>query len=116
MSLNKVELIGRIGNIATHAGENKRVEASIAVDAGYRDDKSGDWVDRTDWIQVQSWNPNIVERIGEKYRKGDLVYCEAALKPWSKGEGDDKRYGMNINVNVFRLLARPNNNASDNGA
>ena len=83
-SLNKVILIGRLGKdpeITTFENGNKKVSATLATSARYRD-RENNWVEQTDWHNIVVWG-NLANDIAEgrrNYAKGDLMYVEGKLR------------------------------------
>ena len=81
--VNKVTLIGRIGNIDvkdTKSGD-KLTNLSLATSESYKD-KNGEWQDKTEWHRC-----TIFKEF--KADKGDLVYLEGKI---TYRENDGKYY------------------------
>jgi single-strand DNA-binding protein len=71
--VNKVSLIGRIGNIDVKdtKGGDKLTNLSLATSESYKD-KNGEWQDKTEWHRC-----TIFKEF--KADKGDLVYLEGKI-------------------------------------
>ena len=80
-SLNKVMLIGRLGQdpqLAYTASGIPVVNFSIATDEGYTD-RDGNKVDRTEWHRVVVFN-KPAEFCANYLSKGRLVFVEGKLQ------------------------------------
>ena len=80
-SLNKVQLIGRLGRDPevryTQAGKSV-ANFSIATSERWKD-KSGTMQERTEWVNIVAWE-KLGEICGEHLAKGRLVYVEGKLQ------------------------------------
>ena len=96
-SLNKVTLIGRLGQDPEirEVGMSKVANFSVATDESYTD-KSGNKVEKTEWHRIVMWNKPA--ETAERYlKKGSLVYIEGKLetRSWENDSGE-KRYSTEI--------------------
>lgn len=103
-SLNKVLLIGRIGQDPklSHTPSGQHVaNFSVATDEGYKD-KDGKKVERTEWHRVVVWG-KTAEFCAKYLGKGRLVYIEGQIKSrkWADKDGQEKTT-TEIVVNAFR--------------
>lgn len=106
--LNEWKLIGRIGSFnVQNYSDGKRIFLSLAEQANYFDEDKQDWVERTRWHDLTSWQPELIDRITSKYKVGDLVYVAGILDPWRK-KAEDGTYssGVNLKIQTFRFLQR----------
>ena len=105
-SLNKVQLIGRLGKDpeVRYTNDNIAVaKLAIATTESYKD-KSGAKQEITEWHNVVCWR-NLAE-IAEKYlTKGKQVYIEGKLRTrnWEDKDGN-KRYTTEIIADNFIML------------
>ncbi|MFL5733021.1 MAG: single-stranded DNA-binding protein [Chloroflexia bacterium] len=80
-SLNKVQLIGRLGGDPelkyTQAGM-ARVSFSVATDRSWQD-KEGNRRDETDWHAIIAWD-KLAETCANYLSKGRLIYIEGRLQ------------------------------------
>ena len=54
--MNKVILEGNISKIDTKEVNGKKVtDLQLAVNAGYKDKKTGEWVDKANFVPVKKW-------------------------------------------------------------
>merc|ERR1711991_298470 len=119
-SINKVTLVGNIGNepeVKTFQNGNKVVNLSLATSERWKDKESGEMKTNTEWHKVVIYNP-ILADIAEKYvKKGSKVYLEGQLqtRKWQDNSGADK-YTTEIVLQNFRgellLLDRSNENST----
>lgn len=94
-SLNKVQLIGNLGRDPEirHTQDGAAVATlSIATSESWRDRRSGERRERTEWHRVVIFNENLV-KIAEAYlKKGSKVYLEGKLQTrrWTDQSGAEK--------------------------
>ena len=91
-SLNKVQLIGRVGRDPEikNLGSSKVAKFSIAISEKYKGEE------RTEWQNIAIWNKTA--DFAEKYvSKGSLVYVEGKIqtKAWDDANGN-KRFSTEI--------------------
>lgn len=105
-SVNKVILIGRLGNdpeVRTAGNGTKIVSFSVATSDRWTDKHSGERQERTEWHRVVVFNEQIAG-IAEKYlSKGSMVHLEGALKTrkWTDNGGVD-RYSTEVVLAQYR--------------
>ncbi|MDH1807082.1 single-stranded DNA-binding protein [Aeromonas caviae] len=92
--INEVRLGGYVSHADIRTGQyGPYGPATIAIDDGYRDPKSGQWVDRTQFIRV--------ELSGEKtpaIKKGDYLEISGKLVFESWEQGGESRSGLKVKV------------------
>ena len=94
-SLNKVALIGRLGQDpeARKTKDGKTyVRFSLATNETWRDPATGDERESTEWHRVVIFHERLAE-IAETYlAKGRLVYVEGKnqTRPWTDQSGQDR--------------------------
>lgn len=113
-SLNKVQLMGRLGADpevrATNSGD-KVVTMRIATSETWRDKNSGERKERTEWHTVVVFNQPLA-KIAEQYlKKGNLVFVEGMLctRKWQDQNGQD-RYSTEVVLKAYHgeLILMPN--------
>ena len=94
-SLNKVTLIGRLGQDpevrSTQSGD-KIVSFSVATSDQWKDKQSGERKERVEWHKVVIFNTQIAD-IAERFLlKGSMVHLEGALttRKWTDQSGADR--------------------------
>lgn len=108
MSVNKAIILGNCGKDpeVRMVGENKVASFSVATTEKYKDSKSGEWKENTEWHNVVCWR-NTAE-IAEKYiKKGTQLYVEGKLRArsWDDQNGN-KRYVTEIVADTIQLLGK----------
>ena len=103
--LNKATLIGNLGRdpeVRTTQSGKQVVTLNIATSESWRDSRSGDRIERTEWHRVVIWNEGLGQ-IAEKYLvKGAKVYVEGKLvtNKWTDTAGVD-RYSTEIHLTPY---------------
>ena len=92
-SLNRVQLIGRLGKdpVIREAGNGRVCNFSIATDQSWKD-KNGEWQKKTTWHNIATWQERLVN-LAEKYlKKGTQVYVEGAIetRKYKDKSGEEK--------------------------
>ena len=106
-SLNKVQLIGRLGRDPelryTTSGQAVAT-LNVATSSSYQDQNSKEWKETTEWHRVVAWGRQA-EVAGEYLSKGGQVYIEGRLqtRSWDDRDGN-KRYTTEIVVREMILL------------
>ena len=108
--VNKVQLIGRLGNdpeMKDTKNGTKLAKLSLATDESYRDAK-GNKVDNTQWHRLVAWDRNA--DFAEKFlTKGQQIAIEGRLVSGSYEDKDgNRRYTTDIHVNDFMMLGSKN--------
>ena len=109
-SLNKVTLIGNLGNdpeVRSTTGGNRVATFSLATSRSWND-ASGSKQEKTEWHRCVVWNSKSSQLadIVEKYvKKGDKIYVEGRIeyRQWQDKE-NQTRYSTEINVRELIML------------
>jgi len=106
MSLNKAQIIGRLGkDPELRYTQNGTAVANlrIATDESYTDSQGND-VEQTEWHTVTVWERQA-ETCNEYLSKGSQVYVEGSLKTrqWEDRDGND-RYSTEIHAQRVQFL------------
>jgi single-strand DNA-binding protein len=115
MSINKVILIGRVGqevNVRT-VGDQKVASFSLATSEKFRG-KDGNTVEQTEWHSITIWGR--LAEVAEKYvTKGTQVYVEGKIKTekYTDNSGNEK-YVTRIIANSMQLLGGRSENQQNN--
>lgn len=106
-SLNKVMLIGNVGNepeIRTTAGGKRVAKFSVATNRSYTD-RSGQQQDKTEWHRCTAWE-RIAEIIEQYVHKGDRIYIEGSIEySQTEDESGKPRYWTDIVVREMVMLS-----------
>ena len=116
MSLNRVTLIGRVGQIKINDlngqnGPRKCAVFSFATTEKYKD-RNGNLIENTEWHNIVSWNH---AELCEKYvQKGSLLYVEGKLRTrtWEDQQGN-KKYVTEILAEKIDLLGKKENSQNN---
>ena len=108
-SLNKVTLLGNVGNVDVKdlEGGRKLVQLSLATSDGYK--KDGEWVDKTEWHKCVFTIPTLAERAAT-IGKGDKIYVEGSINTntWTNKEGEKKEF-KEISCVSFKMFSKNKN-------
>ena len=92
VSLNKVELIGRLGHDPelTTMQNGQVCNLSLATDESYKNQK-GEKVERTEWHRIVTYNKQA-EFCANYLERGNLVFIEGRLRTrkWQDRNGNDR--------------------------
>ena len=107
MSVNKVILLGRVGNdpeVKFMPSGNAVVNLSIATNRKFKNQDSGSYEDKTEWHRVVFFN-KPAETIGQYVKKGQQLYVEGRLqtRKWQDKDGVEK-YSTNIISDNFTFV------------
>jgi single-strand DNA-binding protein len=95
-SLNKVQLIGRLGadpEIKQMVNGKSVARLSIATSQSWKDKSTGERKEKTEWHRVVIFNEGLVNIVSQYLKKGANVYLEGALstRKWKdEATGQDK--------------------------
>lgn len=91
-SLNKVMLIGNVGNIPNlkHTPSGVPVTSFRMATSSTRKDRDGNFVEITDWHSVVAWR-HLAQIITKIVNKGSRVYIEGRLQTREMDDGNGGR-------------------------
>ena len=120
-SLNKVQLIGRLGadpEIKQMVNGKNVARLSIATSQSWKDKNSGERKEKTEWHKIVIFNEGLVGVVQQYLNKGANVYIEGQLstRKWKDESTGQDKYSTEIilqgyNSNLTMLDGR---NKSDN--
>ena len=104
-SLNKVLLIGRLGNdpeIKQKQNGKSVARLSVATSESWKDKNSGEKREKTEWHNVVVFSAGLVNIIKNYVKKGSKLYLEGSLqtRKWTDKQGVDK-YSTEIVLQNF---------------
>lgn len=114
-SMNKVLLIGRLGNdpeARTFQNGGGVVSFSLATSERWKDG-NGECKERTEWHRVSVFTEGLRDVVEKYLHKGDLVSIEGKLetRKWTDAQGTD-HYSTEVVLRPFRgeliMLGSPN--------
>ena len=104
--LNKVMLIGRLGNDpeVRYTQDGAAVaNFSIATSESWKDKTSGQKMEKTEWHKIVAWK-RLAEISGEFLKKGKQVYIEGKIKTRSWEQGGVSKYMTEIHATYMQML------------
>ncbi len=106
--VNKVILVGNLGNdpeFRQLESGARVVRLSVATNESYKD-KTGQWVQNTEWHTVVAWG-FTADYVNNNLKKGAQVFVEGKLthRKWQDKEGQN-RYTTEVEAQVVKLLDR----------
>ena len=122
-SLNKVLLIGRLGNdpeIKQMVNGKSVARLSIATSNTWKDKNTGEKKEKTEWHRIVIFNEGLVKVVQQYVKKGAQVYIEGQLttRKWKDEKAGIDRYSTEVVLqgfnSSFKILSSKNNNQIDN--
>ena len=100
-SLNKVQLIGRLGadpEIKQMVNGKSVARLSIATSQSWKDKSSGERKEKTEWHRVVIFNEGLVNIVQQYLKKGANVYLEGQLstRKWRDEKSGQDKYSTEI--------------------
>ena len=95
-SLNKVQLIGRLGadpDIKQMVNGKSVARLSVATSQSWKDKSSGEKKEKTEWHRIVIFNEGLVNVVQQYLKKGANIYVEGQLstRKWKdEASGQDK--------------------------
>ena len=122
-SLNKVQLIGRLGadpEIKQMVNGKNVARLSIATSQSWKDKSSGERKEKTEWHRVVIFNEGLVNVVQQYVKKGANVYIEGQLttRKWKDESSGQDKYSTEIvlqgyNSSLTMLDSRNSGNNSN---
>lgn len=106
-SLNKVQLIGRLGQdpeVKYLPNGDAVCNISLATSETWKDKQTGERKEKTEWHRVVLFG-KVAEIAGQYLKKGALAYFEGKLetRKWQDQQGQD-RYTTEIRASEMKML------------
>jgi len=104
-SLNKVMLIGNVGNdpeIRATSGGTRVAKLSLATNRSWSG-RDGQQQEKTEWHRLTFFG-RLVDIVEQWVHKGDRLYVEGRLDYSTVGEGDAKKYFTDIIIEEMVML------------
>ena len=100
-SLNKVQLIGRLGadpEIKQMVNGKSVARLSIATSQSWKDKSSGERKEKTEWHRVVIFNEGLVNVVQQYVKKGANVYVKGQLstRKWKDESTGQDKYSTEI--------------------
>ena len=120
-SLNKVQLIGRLGadpEIKQMVNGKNVARLSVATSQSWKDKSTGERKEKTEWHRVVIFNEGLVNIVQQYLKKGANVYLEGQLstRKWKDEKSGQDKYstevvlqGYNSSLTMLGGKNNPNN-------
>ena len=122
-SLNKVQLIGRLGadpEIKQMVNGKNVARLSVATSQNWKDKSTGERKEKTEWHRVVIFNEGLVNIVQQYLKKGANVYLEGQLstRKWKDEKSGQDKYSTEIvlqgyNSSLTMLGGKPQSNNSN---
>ena len=105
-SLNKVQLIGRLGadpDVKQMVNGKNVARLSIATSQSWKDKSSGERKEKTEWHRVVIFNEGLVNVVQQYLKKGAQVYVEGQLstRKWKDEQSGQDKYSTEILIQGY---------------
>jgi len=96
-SKNLIILVGHLGRDPEirAVGNTKVCKLALATSESWKDKKTGEWKEETDWHQIELWGGSA-EWAGKNLRKGSYVCVEGSYKNNNYEKDGVKHYGSKV--------------------
>ena len=105
-SLNQVTLMGNLTRDPevrqTPSGQSV-ASFSLALNRSYKDQKTNEWVETTDYVDIVAWGP-LGERVGQYLSKGRRCLVQGRLQSRSWEQDGQKRNKLEVLANDVTFL------------
>jgi len=106
-------LRGYVGQDPKPFDSGKIAKVSVATDRSWVDKKSGERIEKTDWVPVTILNERDAQFVLKNVRKGAPIYAECRVAETSYEKNGKTVYGFEVTANVFDLLSRTDSGEGD---
>ena len=126
-SLNKVQLIGRLGadpEIKQMVNGKNVARLSVATSQSWKDKSTGERKEKTEWHRIVIFNEGLVNIVQQYLKKGANIYLEGQLttRKWRDEKSGQDKYSTEVVLQGYNssltMLDGKNrtNNASEKSA
>jgi single-strand DNA-binding protein len=121
-SLNKVQLIGRLGadpDIKQMVNGKSVARLSVATSQSWKDKSSGERKEKTEWHRIVIFNEGLVNVVQQYLKKGANIYVEGQLstRKWKDEASGQDKYSTEVVLQGYNssltMLDSRNNKADD---
>ena len=123
-SLNKVQLIGRLGadpHIKQMVNGKSVARLSVATSQSWKDKSSGEKKEKTEWLRIVIFNEGLVNVVQQYLKKGANIYVEGQLstRKWKDESSGQDKYSTEVvlqgyNSSLTMLDSKNNKNDGSN--
>ena len=105
-SLNKVQLIGRLGadpEIKQMVNGKNVARLSIATSQSWKDKSTGERKEKTEWHKIVIFNEGLVNVVRQYLKKGANIYVEGQLstRKWRDEKSGQDKYSTEVVLQGF---------------
>ena len=105
-SLNKVQLIGRLGSdpeIKQMVNGKNVARLSIATSQSWKDKSTGERKEKTEWHKIVIFNEGLVNVVRQYLNKGANIYVEGQLstRKWRDEKSGQDKYSTEVVLQGF---------------
>ena len=105
-SLNKVQLIGRLGadpEIKQMVNGKSVARLSLATSQSWKDKNTGEKKEKTEWHRVVVFNEGLVNVVQQYLKKGAQVYVEGQIttRKWKDEQSGQDKYSTEILIQGY---------------
>ena len=121
-SLNKVQLIGRLGadpEVKQMVNGKSVARLSLATSQSWKDRNTGEKKEKTEWHRIVVFNEGLVNVVQQYLKKGAQVYIEGQIstRKWKDDQTGQDKYSTEIvlqgyNSTLTMLGGSSSNNSS----
>lgn len=113
--INKIILIGNIGQEPEKVGDNNITRISVATTDSWKDKQTGEQKEKTEWHRVTFFGHLANSALKYLY-KGAKVYIEGSNSTHKWEKDGQTHYTTEIHVREYRLLSELRNQPDDQPA
>tara|TARA_B100000965_G_scaffold72784_1_gene57458 strand:+ start:201 stop:656 length:456 start_codon:yes stop_codon:yes gene_type:complete len=100
-SLNKVQLIGRLGadpDIKQMVNGKSVARLSLATSQSWKDRNTGEKKEKTEWHRIVVFNEGLINVVQQYLKKGAQIYIEGQLstRKWKDEQSGQDKYSTEI--------------------
>ena len=105
-SLNKVQLIGRLGadpEIKQMVNGKSVARLSLATSQSWKDRNSGEKKEKTEWHRIVVFNEGLVNVVQQYLKKGSQIYVEGQLttRKWKDEQSGQDKFSTEIVIQGY---------------
>ena len=105
-SLNKVQLIGRLGadpEIKQMVNGKSVARLSLATSQSWKDKNTGEKKEKTEWHRVVVFNEGLVNVVQQYLKKGAQIYVEGQIttRKWKDEQSGQDKYSTEIVIQGY---------------
>ena len=105
-SLNKVQLIGRLGadpEIKQMVNGKSVARISLATSQSWKDKSTGEKKEKTEWHRIVVFNEGLVNVVQQYLKKGAQIYVEGQIstRKWTDEKTGQEKYSTEVVIQGY---------------